>query len=334
MVNKQLAPSFNLIRRTHNSCNLGPTKTDVFGEAVFLSSSCGDISRGPAPHASHESKVAVAQRGGCSFGTKALTAQHLGFSSLLLVDKVSATSGPNSSPPPPPGLGEESSAVHIPVVMVSAAAWLLVSPHWGQGEFDAHFSDNRREGLTSGPNLRLQLLTPSEADLWSASPWYSKSRGMLSFVPVDASHYAPLCQDRDLGLVSDDPWLYQKWLDQLSTGRCKELSTIRPRLTLESETSIGVREMAELQNSMDKDSSSVGLLRLPALDATGESMGDIGLLNPEENGRSSPASPFSATPSAMGPSAEAVLNALRGLKSASHSFSWGGRNTYPRYFQG
>ena len=64
--------------------------------------------------------IAVTPRGGCSFGAKALAAQARGYSGLVILDGTSAGEGEDGIMPP--GLGDESLAVTIPVVMAAAEA--------------------------------------------------------------------------------------------------------------------------------------------------------------------------------------------------------------------
>lgn len=248
---------------------------------------------------SNSDKAVIIPRGGCSFGRKALNAQRcvvrafiayirarsfipfhtrLGFGALVIVNNIPEVL--------PPALGPDSDAVKIPVVLVPPAT----------------FSDK----LCDGRKFRLQLSAPSEAQLWQGSPWYSKS-AVLSHTSTSAKKFAPSCNRSETSLVSDDHWLYDLWLEELAPERCFEIHRLPgPTLTHGSANSTVI----DLLVASLSGSAGYGVVKLPHLDATGESMKDAQLLQ------------WSAT-----------AYSLQGLNSNSHHFPWENRNVYPRLFR-
>jgi len=229
----------------------GPTRADVTGRAVRLQESCLSIT--PSDRLiddSHSGEVAVALRGGCSFSTKALRAQALGFGGLVIIDY------PSTADPMPPGLGDDSPRVFISVVMAQSAPWS-----------NDLFSTEAAADAT-GMLVGVHLSFPDEATLWRSSPWYSGANKTLSFTPPSASRYAAECDEGALRLISDDVWLYRSWLEELrGAGGCKEVRDIAPSVTLDAASSIDTKSLESILALMAPWSCH-GLIRLPSLDSS------------------------------------------------------------------
>ena len=245
-------------------------------------------------------QIAVAPRGQCSFGTKSIVAQQMGFEALVIIDPSSSAVEAS-----PPGLGAESCEVLIPVVMSSKVAWEAATA----AVTVCSISDNKCKAevpLILGIEL---TSAPDEAALWHASPWYSSSNVSLSSLR-EGRRYAPVCSRSNLGKVSDDAWLYHQWLDELDTsGGCTEIDAIKPQFR--ETKSLSIQGLKAMQAAMANESSSYGLVRLPGFDAVSEPMHDPDLLMGDH---------------------EDARELLSGTNSNSHHFPWGGGYSYPRFF--
>eukprot|EP00614_Pseudopedinella_elastica_P000595 CAMPEP_0172589656 /NCGR_PEP_ID=MMETSP1068-20121228/8296_1 /TAXON_ID=35684 /ORGANISM="Pseudopedinella elastica, Strain CCMP716" /LENGTH=978 /DNA_ID=CAMNT_0013385291 /DNA_START=219 /DNA_END=3155 /DNA_ORIENTATION=- len=304
----------------------GPKERKASGHAVGLSleESCSferptESSAAGPPRCPRTNLVAVAARGACSFATKALAAQLLGYRGLLIVD----TTSPNLAPgnlPPAPGLGPEGVEVHIPVVMVprqtpgrldsltgrpgvagGGRGGKGFSPAWSPPCAATTPRPFEQIGGGGGGSDRpvpvsVELSSPDAASLWLSSPWYASANGAgkLSAAGPGAAKFSVRC-DR-LSEVTDDPWLFEEWLKELrgQNQTCREVGSIEPQVTAGrghlTQESVGERgqtrgqgvasaDLAHLLTLMDKWDQSFGLARLPHWDARGEHMQDMDLLH-------------------------------------------------------
>ena len=138
------------------------------------------------------------------------------------------------------------------------------------------------------------LAPPDEGDLWLSSPWYqsgSSGAGPSGLSALAPLHYpsssgaaaaaaaeappwrfAPLCNRSRLQEVSDDTWLYRRWLDELHTderkgeggeghGGCREIRDIMPQVVVAERTSpslggvpsVGVASLEEALRLMEEE---------------------------------------------------------------------------------
>jgi hypothetical protein len=250
----------------------------------------------------------------------------------------------------------------------------MVSAGWAEQLESASCRNGICRDTSAAEKVSVLLSVPDEKQLWESSPWYgdNATHAQLSSTQLGARRYAPVCDPTSptLQRVSDDSWLYRRWLEDLEEERhqpessddgaegsegegagCFEIGTIHPQVTLnQGETVSHIPDDLFMQ---DRTKCGYGLIRLPHFDASGEEMEDPDILLDDAEGihgddeqqrwqqdreridgaeSDTTVSEITATES-TNTRHNLQQHHLRGLNSNSHSFPWGGKNTYPRFFE-
>jgi len=142
-------------------------------------------------------KVAITERGNCTFTTKAINAQNAGAIGLVVGDNVQASQ--------PPGMGGDAPTVTIPVVSITQNDFSNIRMHIGEGVAVKIFA-NPRVLAGAGAEDRMLLYAPNPEEPGSSiSHWDTSAHPNLLMEP-NLSSDLPHTVDLTLPLLRDIGW--------------------------------------------------------------------------------------------------------------------------------
>jgi len=178
----------NLIQALDAADGVGPTTTD--GCSSFTNA--GSVS----------GKIALIDRGTCTFATKVKNAQNAGAVAVVIVDNVSAAT--------PPGMGGSDATITIPAVSITQANGNTIKAQLGTGVNATVLLDHSVPGGTDAQGRAL-VFTPNPVQTGSSvSHWDTSAfpnQLMEPSINGDLTHSVTTPRDLTSSLLQDIGWI-------------------------------------------------------------------------------------------------------------------------------